>query len=1267
MNSSKARALVIAWAIGLFGFAFVAEGKVVYVAKTGKDANNGLAWSTAKLTVQAGLNAAAANDQVWVAAGTYVEKITLKADVALYGGFAGNETDLTQRNWAVNKAILDGNAWGTVVTSPSGAGALTRIDGLTIQNGRSVQGDTPNSGFGGGICCSSSSPTIANNTIVNNRASVRGGGIYCTSSSSIVINNTIAGNSAYGSDGESAWGCGGGICADESPSAQIINNRITGNSATYATGGSLGGGRVEGNVISDNSADKFGGGVQCASNTILLNNVITGNTTLSEYGAVYCPYGGAPVIANNTIVGNYASCGIYCGMKSSPRITNNTITGHVGDAVFCDNQSSPRISNTIIAYNEKGIRCASTSASTLLNNCVYGNTVYNYSGVTDPTGSKGNLSVEPGLAGAPYGNVHIQPGSPCLGAGLDSEIQPDWKDLDGQPRKQGEHVDIGVDESDGTTWPGGPAVIVRVSAAGDDNNDGSSWLLAKRTVQSAIDAASIQGGDVWVSLGTYGNRITLKRFVHVYGGFAGNEAQRSERNWSMSKTVLDGQQGGNVVTAEAAGYRLNSIDGFTIRNGQGAGIYCVTSSPTIANNVIADNFGGAGGGIYCLRARPLIANNAIVRNEAAAGGIHCESSSPTIVNNTIASNYGYSAGAIYCKSSSPVIVNTIVAFNFSGIVADASSTPVLRHNCVYGNTRFNYSGMADPTGSNGNTSVDPVFAARDYGNTHIQPLSPCVDAGDDGMVSADGRDLDGQPRKQGVHVDIGADESDGTSWPTGPAMVVRVGPAGDDANDGSSWNQAMRTVQGGIDAASVSGGEVWVKTGVNNERVTLKPCVHLYGGFRGTETQREERDWNVYPTVLDGQQGGRVVTAGQAGYKSSTVDGFIIQNGRADYGGGVYCRFSSPTITNNTIRNNTATTHGGGGVYCEYSAPTISNNTIVGNAAPASTYGGGGGICCAYSSFPLISNNTILRNRTWGLGGGVSCSDCSPTLISNAIAGNVSTDYFGGGIGCRESSLVILDNVIVGNTADISGGGIYCFGSSSTSMPPTITNNTVVGNVAQHADGGGIYLSGSFAPTISNTVIAFNSSGVCQVSGGVPVVRHGCVYGNTVYDFKGVTNPTGSSGNISVDPRLVRQPSPGADGKWGTADDDYGDLHLQAGSPCIDAGQNSSVPAGIVTDFDGGPRFVDDPSAADTGSGTPPIVDMGAYEHIPGDFDFDGDIDTDDMRVFIGCVSGPSIPYSSGCGKADFDRDNDVDQRDFGVMQRCYSGAGKPVDPACVR
>jgi len=70
----------------------------------------------------------------------------------------------------------------------------------------------------------------------------------------------------------------------------------------------------------------------------------------------------------------------------------------------------------------------------------------------------------------------------------------------------------------------------------------------------------------------------------------------------------------------------------------------------------------------------------------------------------------------------------------------------------------------------------------------------------------------------------------------------------------------------------------------------------------------------------------------------------------------------------------------------------------------------------------------------------------------------------------------------------------------------------------------------------------------------------------------------------------------GADNIAGTLDDN---LRLQLTSPAIGAGNNSAVPASVTTDLDGNPRFLDYPAVPDTDNGTPPIVDMGAYEAQP--------------------------------------------------------------------
>lgn len=95
---------------------------VIYVDARATGAGNGASWADAFTKVQPALNAAQSGDQVWVAAGRYVENITLKNGVALYGGFAGTETELGQRNWVVNETILDGNQAGSGVSGPAQPG-----------------------------------------------------------------------------------------------------------------------------------------------------------------------------------------------------------------------------------------------------------------------------------------------------------------------------------------------------------------------------------------------------------------------------------------------------------------------------------------------------------------------------------------------------------------------------------------------------------------------------------------------------------------------------------------------------------------------------------------------------------------------------------------------------------------------------------------------------------------------------------------------------------------------------------------------------------------------------------------------------------------------------------------------------------------------------------------------------------------------------------------------------------------------------------------
>ena len=151
--------------------------------------------------------------------------------------------------------------------------------------------------------------------------------------------------------------------------------------------------------------------------------------------------------------------------------------------------------------------------------------------------------------------------------------------------------------------------------------------------------------------------------------------------------------------------------------------------------------------------------------------------------------------------------------------------------------------------------------------------------------------------------------------------------------------------------------------------------------------------------------------------------------------------------------------------------------------------------------------------------------------------------------------------------------------------------------------GGGIYTGSSGTLTLYNTIVALNDA-----------PTDADIYGSF----------TDNNSLVGVDPGFVRNPSPGADGVWGTADDDYGDMRLRPLSPAIDAGfgdQGAPDPLVPPTDKDDNPRY-DDLAVGNVGVGTPNYVDIGAYERqsnsaILGDADMSGYVDDNDLSLLL--------------------------------------------------
>jgi predicted outer membrane repeat protein len=519
------------------------------------------------------LSTSVSGDSLWVMAGTHkptagfsrAATFQLKNGVAVYGGFAGTETSLNQRDPVVNITTLSGNInlfndsdSYHVVTGASGA----TLDGFTITAGKAT-GAYPNDS-GGGLYNYESNPTLSNLIFSNNLAVAEGGGIYNNDGDPTLTNVTFSGNSADDGGGMySQWGSpkltdvtfnnntavsfGGGVYNIES-SPTLTNVRFSANSAGWGGGmQNTFSNPMLTNVTFTNNTAYFGGGMRNAQSApTLLNVTFTSNQVSDAGGGMYNIMGSNPALTNVTFSQNSAETGggMY-NSASAPILTNATFNLNEASSStggMLNEDSSPTIRNTILWGNYSPdslqIKNIGSSAPIVSDSVIQGG----YAGGADIITSDPNLGALADNGG--YTQTHaLLTGSSAIDTG-NAAVCP-ASDQRGVSRPQGAGCDIGAYEYDikpspfNKTLPANATTgqTLASTLSWESSADADSYEYCYSSAPGPCTKWNSVGNNTSVTLSGLAPNYTYHWQVRAVNSFGSTEADGGTW-WSFTTTAI---------------------------------------------------------------------------------------------------------------------------------------------------------------------------------------------------------------------------------------------------------------------------------------------------------------------------------------------------------------------------------------------------------------------------------------------------------------------------------------------------------------------------------------------------------------------------------------------------------------------------------------------------------------------------------------------------------------------------------------------------------
>jgi predicted outer membrane repeat protein len=670
-----------------------AAGGVIYVKTDAAGANNGSSWTDAFTSLEAALEAATWGDQIWIAQGTYKPTnrqtpgdprsatFRLKNGVALYGGFVGGESQLSDRDWRAHVVTLSGDL-GVVgdradnayhVVTADGVNDAALVDGVTITAGNAdLVSDTDPKGHGGGLLNQSAQPTL-NNVIFYTNTAYLGGGMGSFAQSSPALSHvTFIENSAV---------FGGGIYNQDASGVTINEGRIEQNAATAAGGGIYNymdcWNTLTDVTLQSNQAGTSGGGIFSykAAVTITASAFIS-NTAAGVAGGLY----------------NGAASLNHGGMPGTATLTGVTFRGNQG-------KNGGGISNANSNLTILSGRFENNRADSCGGALIDGGDFYNIAGtVIHDTIFEGNVATNFG------GGVYYTGGTTRI---TNSTFR----------------------RNQALANSGGAMALESVHSSGVFTN-----------VVIAENHAALRGGGIYMIGGfpIVSGVSVISNTAQMGGGLYAMELPSCPADGYCTVVIFDHMLfQGNAATTRGGGIFSHDVivrldqsalignsapegAGFAAEMFNDAWVNAQLRNVTISGNRATSPTGAGGGGVLILDGAARLINATIVDNAAAstsgAGGVGIQPGASAVMTNTIIAGNTSAAGSPDVKGDFNA---TAVQYSLIGAVDGATG--------IADGVNGNQVGTAqNPV----NPLLGPLYTPADQRAYYApQPGSPVIDAG----------------------------------------------------------------------------------------------------------------------------------------------------------------------------------------------------------------------------------------------------------------------------------------------------------------------------------------------------------------------------------------------------------------------------------------------------------------------------------------------------------------------------------------------------------